>query len=50
MAVKKVFVPLRAVGGISELCIETHNRGEQLCEGEDEEAREEGQVDIGARG
>lgn len=50
MAVEEVFVPLRAVGGVSELNVETHNRGEQLGEGEYEQASEEGRVDFSTGG
>lgn len=50
MAIEKVLVPLRAIDGVGELCVETHNRREQLGEGEDEEASEEGRVDFGTRG
>ena len=46
MAIEEIFVPLRAVGGVSELDVETHNRGEQLCKGEYEHASEEGWVDF----
>lgn len=42
MAIEEVFVPLRAVGGVSELDVKTHDRGEQLGEGEHEQAGEEG--------
>lgn len=48
MAIEEVFVPLRAVGGVGGLGVETHSRGEQLGEGEDEEACKEGRVDSGA--
>lgn len=32
MAIEEVFMPLRAVGGVGELGVETHHRGEQLGE------------------
>jgi len=40
--VEEVFVPVGAVGCVGDLHVETHYRGEELGEGEDEEAAEGG--------
>lgn len=52
MAVKEVFVPVgTAIGGVGDLGVEAHYCGEDLGEGQDGEAREEGGVDlVGAGG
>ena len=38
MRVEEIFVPMGAMFGISQLDVETHDCGEELREGEDEEA------------
>lgn len=42
MRVEQVFVPVGAVGGVGDLHVEPHYRGEELGEGEDEQAVEGG--------
>ncbi len=45
MAVEKVLVPVRAVFGVGELGVETHERGEQLGNKEDGETDQELRVE-----
>lgn len=51
MAVEEIFMPVGAsVGGIGDLCVETHDCRKDLGKEKDGQAREEGGVDLGGAG